>query len=467
MICCSVHYFLGSVRSVSTFFQEGDYLLFQVASECSIFKFLFVYGHKAFPVDNQCLGTLAFRFVHAHSLRLKSAETLLERGVTGIKGAFSKLGYVNRIRQNLLRLKRNKLLPLYEDLRSANCVVCGGSGRSLYSLNASMSQIAMSQVGWRNKVVLTPDDPGFPGKNMYDAAAELERRYKKTLLLINSGSGFSDDPLALAQDLEKYIEDKKTSRFSMGLITSSADSPLAQIVRENGHVLELKGRGKSKPSFEYSEIGIMGDVFELGSLILLSMMTEAIFRNLQVNEVYQLCEQEFAALGPIIDSNVESETYGKLIDMLERRSSVFLGGKGTANEIVKMTAVRIVHIKGFLGDNVYIARGVNTPHPRAGDLEILVSFSGETKPVIAWCDIFKKLGGTVLSITGTKNSTLAKKSDLTITIDETVKEGQPRRFYMRTAYVLSPLPVRLAEKLSERGLNLPEYIMSWYHSATQ
>jgi hypothetical protein len=44
-------------------------------------------------------------------------------------------------------------------------------------------------------------DPGFPGKNMYDAAADLERRYKKTLLLINSGSGYSEDPLVMAQDL--------------------------------------------------------------------------------------------------------------------------------------------------------------------------------------------------------------------------------------------------------------------------
>ncbi|MDI6848019.1 MAG: hypothetical protein QMD23_07860, partial [Candidatus Bathyarchaeia archaeon] len=97
----------------------------------------------------------------------------------------------------------------------------------------------MSQIGWRNKVVLTLDDPGFHGKNMYDAAAELERRYKKTLLSINSGSGFSDNPFAMAQDLAKYIEDKKTSRFSMGLITSNVNSPLAKIVSEHGHVVEL------------------------------------------------------------------------------------------------------------------------------------------------------------------------------------------------------------------------------------
>ena len=384
-----------------------------------------------------------------------------------IKSKISCIGYVNKIRDNIFNIKRKNLRPLYQDLKSANCVVCGGSGRSLYSLNAAMSQIAISQIGWRNKVVLTPDDPGFPGKNMYDAAADLERRYKKTLLLINSGSGFSDDPLVMAQDLAKYIEEKKTSKFSMGLITSNLNSPLAQIVREHGHVVQLKGRGRSKPSFEYSETGMMGDIFELGSLLLLCMMSEAIFRNLEVEDVFHLCREEFAKIGAIVDSNVESETYARLVDILERRTNVFIGGKGTANEIAKMTGVRLFHIKGFLGDNVFVTRGVNTPHPRAGDLEILLSFSGETKPVIIWCDVVKKLNGTVLAITGTKNSTLAQKTDLQIILEEEARPGQPRRFYTRAAYVLSPLPVKLAERLGKRGLKLPEYIISWYHSATQ
>jgi D-arabinose 5-phosphate isomerase GutQ len=387
--------------------------------------------------------------------------------VDKIKSKISSMGYVNRIRDNIFSVRRKELLPLYEDLKSANCVVCGGSGRSMYSLNAAMSQVAMSQIGWRNKIVLTPDDPGFPGKNMYDAAAELERRSKKTLLLINSGSGLSGDPLAMAQDLAKYIEDEKTSKFSMGLITSNLNSPLAQTVGEHGHVVELKGRGRSRPSSEYSERGIMGDIFELGSLFLMSMIVEAIFRNLNVDGVFQLSEDEFAKLGPIIDNNVNSEAYTHIVDMLERRSDVFLGGKGTANEIVKMAGVRLFHIKGFLGDDVYIDRGVNTPHPRAGDLQILVSFSGETKPVLIWCDVFKKLKGTVLAITGTEKSTLAQKSDFRIFLPEEAKLGQPRRFYTRAAFVLSPLPVKLVERLGEKGLGLPEFIINWYHSATE
>jgi len=330
-----------------------------------------------------------------------------------------------------------------------------------------MSQIALSQVGWRNKVVLTPDDPGFPGKSMYDAAADLERRFKKTMLLINSGSGYSDDPLVMAQDLARYIEEKKTSKFTMGLMTSSLESPLAKITSQYGHVVQIKGRGKSKPSFEYSETGMMGDIFELGTLLLLCMMIEAIFRNLEADEVFKLCKEEFEKIGAMIDANVQSETYTQLVDLLEKRTNVFIGGKGTANEIAKMTGIRLFHIKSFLGDNVYVTRGVSTPHPRAGDLEILMSFSGETKPVVIWAEVMKKFNGNVLAITGTRDSTLAKKADLKIILEEEVKPGTPRRFYTRAAYVLSPLPVKLAERLGQRGLKLPEYIISWYHSVTQ
>jgi len=38
---------------------------------------------------------------------------------------------------------------------------------------------------------------------------------------------------------------------------------------------------------------------------------------------------------------------------------------------------------------------------------------------------------------------------------------------MRAAYVLSPLPVKLVERLGEKGLRLPEYIIHWHHSLTE
>lgn len=384
-----------------------------------------------------------------------------------MKESISSMGFANKIRDNILSINKASLTPFYEDLKEADCIICSGSGRSLYSLNAAVSLFTLSNPGARNKVVLTPDDPGFPGKNMYDAAADLEKRFKKTLLLMNSGSGYSNDPLVMAQDLAIYIEEKKSVRFSMGLLTSSLESPLAEVTRRHGNIIQIEGRGKSKPSSVYSETGIMGDIFELGTLELLNMMIEAIFRNLDAKDVFALCEEEFETIGNIIDANVESETYACIVDMLEKGTNVFLGGRGTANQIAKMTCIRLFHIKSFLGDNVFMARGANTPRPRAGDLEILISYSGESTPILLWCDALKKLNGSVLAITDSNTSTLAKKSDLQIIIPEDICPGIPRRFYTRAAYVLSPLPVKLAERLTERGLNLPEYILSWYHSITE
>ena len=382
-----------------------------------------------------------------------------------MKSRISSIEFTNRIRDNILAIRKSSLEQLYEELKKADCIICSGSGRSLYSLNAAMSLFTRDQTALRNKVILTPDDPGFPGKNMYDAAKDLEKRYKKTLLLMNSGSGTSNDPLVMAQDLTIYIEEKKTDRFSMGLLTSNLESPLATVTSRHGTVLQIKGRGKSKPSSVYSETGIMGDIFELGTLELLNMIIEAIIRDLNSNDVLKLCEEEFDMIGKIIDANVDSETYLHIVDLLEKGTNVFLGGKGTANQIAKMTGIRLFHIKSFLGDNVFMARGINTPRPRAGDVEILISYSGESKPVLLWCDAVKKYNGSVLAITSNDKSTLAKHSDLQIFLPE--EQRMPRRFYTRAAYVLSPLPVKLAERLTERGLSLPEYILSWYHSITE
>ncbi len=381
----------------------------------------------------------------------------IRRKVCGIE-------YVNRIIENVKRVKERSLGPLYEDLRSADCVVCGGSGRSLHSLNIATSQLAIME---GSKVVITRDDVGFPGRAMYDAASKLEKRYDKIILLINSGSGESEDPRDLAQDLERYLEETNSKKFTMGLITSNPDSSIAETVRRHGSVIELEGRGEELPSEVFGKTGIMGDIFELGSLFLLQMITEGVYKDCSVKEVFELIEAEALVLGQVVDGVVDSEAYDTSVDLLERRSDVFLGGRGTAEEVAKMIAIRLFHIKKFLGDDVYIARGVNTPRPRAGDLEILISYSGETQPVVNWASTFGDLGGTVLSFLGNKASPLERNSDLRVLLEEKVEPGQPRRFYMRAAYALSYLPILLTERLSSKGLKLPEYILSWYHSVIE
>ena len=386
--------------------------------------------------------------------------------VKKVSRKISGVEYVERINNNLLKLTAESLRSLYNDLKTADCIVCGGSGRSLHSLNIAMSQIAMMK---EPKVVITREDVGFPGRGMLDAASELEKRHNKIILLINSGSGKSDDPEHLAKELERYLDATGSTKFTMGLITSNSKSSIAEIVKRHGHVVTLAGRVKEAlPSSDaYSQTGIMGDLFELGSLFLLQMITEAISEGSSVERVIELIAEEAPVLKEITENAVESEATKAVLEILERRSDVFLGGRGTAEEVAKMTAVRLFHIKKFLGDDVYIARGVNTPHPRAGDLEILISFSGRTKPVVGWCNRFRGLGGTVLSIVGHKDTNLEINSDFKILLEETVEKGTPRRFYMRAAYVLSCLPILLTERLNLKGLILPEYIFKWYHSVIE
>jgi D-arabinose 5-phosphate isomerase GutQ len=386
--------------------------------------------------------------------------------VTKISLKISGVAYVERISDNLLKMTKNNLFPLYEDLRTADCIVCGGSGRSLHSLNITMSQIAMMK---EPKVVITREDVGFPGRGMLDAASQLEKRHKKIVLLINSGSGESDDPIHLAEELEKYLEQTGSTNFTMGLITSNAKSSLAKIVQRHGNVIVVAGREKKQlpASDDYSQTGIMGDLFELGSLFLLQMITEAISEDYSVDKVLELIAEEAPVLKKLTENAVDSEATKAALEILERRSDVFLGGRGTAEEVAKMTAVRLFHIKKFLGDDVYIARGVNTPHPRAGDLEILISYSGITKPVVGWCNRFRGLGGTVFSIVGREGTGLDLNSDLRILLEEAVEPGKPRRFYMRAAFVLSCLPILLTARLKEKGLLLPEYILKWYHSVIE
>jgi len=385
--------------------------------------------------------------------------------VEKIKRIISGVEYIERISDNLLKMKEKNLSPLYEDLKAADCIVCGGSGRSLHSLNIAMSQIALMK---EPKVIITREDVGFPGRGIYDAASQLEKRHNKIVLLINSGSGESDDPKNLVEDLEKYVEETGSEKFSMGLLTSNPSSSIAKIVKRHGHVVKVEGREKQQlPSNTYSETGIMGDLFELGSLFLLQMITEAISEGGSVEKVLELINEESPILKKITEKAVDSEAIKTALNFIERRSSVFLGGRGTAEEVAKMTAVRLFHIKKSLGDDVYVARGVNTPHPRAGDFEILISHSGKTKPVVGWASMFRSLGGTVLSIIGREDTTLAKTSDLNIILEENIELRKPRRFYMRSAYVLSCLPILLTARLSVKGLILPEYILKWYHSVIE
>ncbi|HKM76511.1 MAG TPA: SIS domain-containing protein [Candidatus Bathyarchaeia archaeon] len=379
----------------------------------------------------------------------------------------SNVTFVNRIFQNLEQANRNEIESVYHDIMSSGVILPSGEGRSKGALSIACSEMAKMRGG---KLVLDRGDIGFPGRTLYQAAPILKQRFGQVCLLINSGSGKSLMPLLDAQQLAMYIANQGNPRdFRIDVVTSERDSPMGKLGTRYGNVLILKGREPEEApseSKEFRTTGILEDLFILGTGVLFHSMAEAMNEEASADRVIARSKELFTEVGSVVDEMVSSEFFKTLVDALEQRRSCFLVGLGSAREVARMTAVRIGHVKRAMGDQIYVAGESNTPGPRAGDVLIVISHSGETEIVAGWCKNFKRMGALVASVVGNPDSTIAAASDISFTIKGERIEGKPDSFYVKAAFALSPLPIYLVEKVGERGLRLPEYILRWHHSVT-
>ncbi len=364
------------------------------------------------------------------------------------------VGYINGVIKNVSNVKLSEFEPFYEDLNSADCIILVGEGRSQGALYIGMGQM--------DKWVRTMVDIDFPGRDMVEAAPVLEKKYDRIALLVNSGSGETSTPKIVVKQLSDYIEREKSDKFTIDAVVSNLDSSIGKIrEKDYGNVVELKGRGKkSTRANAFLKHGIMNDVYELGSLLLFQKTKEAINEKKDYKAVFGKIEEESKVISKIVNRFVSSDIYKDIIDRLETRSRITMGGLGPARNVAMMTAIRLQHVKRAIGDEAYLS-GPFAPRPRAGDILFLISWSGETEPLLGWCREQKKFGGYAHSIIGNE-STLSRESDSFI-IDAT-----PTTFYERATFALSPLPLHLVKRLHERGFRLPEYIMEWWqHSVTE
>ena len=379
----------------------------------------------------------------------------------------SSLTFVNRIFQNLEKAKRSEIEALYHDIKGAGVILPSGEGRSKGALSIACSEMAKMRGG---KLVLDRGDIGFPGRNVIEAAPILRQRFGQVCLLINSGSGKSLMPLLDAQQLAMCIAQESNPRdFRVDVVTSDRDSPIGKLGTRYGNVLLLKGREPDEEpseSREFRTTGIMEDLFILGTGVLFQAIAEALYEEAQAERVIARSKELFTEIGSLVDQMVTSDFFKSLVDALEQRHSCFFVGLGSGREVARMTAVRIGHVKRAMGDQIYVAGESNTPAPRAGDVLVVISHSGETEIVAGWCKNFKRMGAVVASVVGNPDSTIGTASDLSFTIKCDGLEGRPNSFYVKSAFALSPLPIYLVEKVAERGLRLPEYILRWHHSVT-
>ncbi|HLI46399.1 MAG TPA: SIS domain-containing protein [Geobacterales bacterium] len=378
----------------------------------------------------------------------------------------AELRYLSTVKENLFELDEESLKNFYYNLVSARVIIPTGEGRSKGALSIACSEIAKME---RGKLVLDRSDIGFPGRDLYEAAPIIRKRYGPFCLLVNSGSGKALIPLIDSQKLAQYIVDTGNNKdYKINVLTSDPDSPLAKLGYKFGTTLLLKGKREHEVGEEgireFRERGILGDIYELGSAVLFEALAEAINNDASPEHLKQYIDNLTIDVLKTFDNPKAVEFLNAITDELERRNACFFGGLGSGLEVARMTAVRIGHIKRILGDWVYVVRDTNLPSPRTGDIFMVISYSGETEVVVGWCRNFKRMGGKIISITGNENSSIGAISDLNYVIPTEYKKGEPNRFYLKATFLLSPLPIFMVGRMEQRGFSIPEYVFKWYQS---
>ena len=152
--------------------------------------------------------------------------------------------YLEIIFNDLKNIDTEQLEKIYHSIKKVGIVIPSGEGRAKGALSIGVSEMAKSRNG---KIVIDRSDIGFPGRTIAEAAPILKKRYGHISLFINSSSGQSLVPLLDAQNFADYITSTENqTEYSIDLITSKSDSPLARLSSKYGNMLVIKTKGLKK-----------------------------------------------------------------------------------------------------------------------------------------------------------------------------------------------------------------------------
>ncbi|MCD6515557.1 MAG: SIS domain-containing protein [Candidatus Odinarchaeota archaeon] len=127
-----------------------------------------------------------------------------------------------------------------------------------------------------------------------------------------------------------------------------------------------------------------------------------------------------------LDGNRVSE----LLELLSGADRVYIVGVGKSGLVGKIFGLSLVS----LGYEVYIVGESLLPAPRATDLIVAISGTGETDYPVKFAKVGKKTNTKVVAITSKPNSTLGKLADLVISIPGREENQQSRKLEELTAY---------------------------------
>ena len=121
---------------------------------------------------------------------------------------------------------------------------------------------------------------------------------------------------------------------------------------------------------------------------------------------------------------VSEDDIKKFKELFFKSNRIFVYGAGRSGLVAKAFAIRLVH----LGFQTYVIGETITGPVQKGDLVIIISGSGETIPAVMTAEIADNLDASVVSITGKKNSEIAKFANLTLFISASCKDIERKKY---------------------------------------
>lgn len=111
-------------------------------------------------------------------------------------------------------------------------------------------------------------------------------------------------------------------------------------------------------------------------------------------------------------SRIDVSQLAVLVQRIQQAERVFLAGAGRSGLVLRMAAMRLMH----LGLTVHVAGDTTTPAITPGDLLLLASGSGTTSGVVKSAETAVKAGAQVAAFTTNPDSPLAGLADVLVIV---------------------------------------------------
>ncbi len=150
-------------------------------------------------------------------------------------------------------------------------------------------------------------------------------------------------------------------------------------------------------------------------------------------------------------SQDRTEEMTAMVDLLVKAPQVFVYGVGRSGLVARAFAMRLVQLGlecFFIGETI-------TPIVESGDCVLIVSNTGSTMSAVQTANIARRVGASVVSVTGSRTSKLAHASSVVVQIpEEHAAEGSKNAplgtlFEDATLVLLDGVVAQVMEKLGE------------------